>query len=100
MIDNSDRSVDQVIWDGPAFEAGFTNSDLIVALDGESFDSARLAERIANAAQIRKPLEFIVRRGDQYRTVSIPYYGGNRYPRLQKIGDRPGWLDVLLTPKP
>ncbi len=99
VIDTGDRSIDQVIWDGPAFDAGLTNADILVALDGESFDSNRLADRVDSAVQSRKPIELLVRRGDQYRTVMIPYYGGNRYPRLERTSAAPGWLDVLLSPK-
>ncbi|MET0375266.1 MAG: peptidase M61, partial [Rhizorhabdus sp.] len=99
VIDNGDRSIDQVIWDSPAFEAALTNNDILIAMDGESFDSARLVERIASAATTRKPIELLVRRGDQYRTVTIPYYGGNRYPRLERTNGAPGWLDQLLRPR-
>jgi predicted metalloprotease with PDZ domain len=101
VIDSSDRKLEQVIWDGPAFAAGLTNNDSIVALDGESFDGGKLVERIDEAATTRKPIELLVRRGDQYRTVSIPYYAGNRYPRLERAGSgsSPAWLDQLLKPK-
>lgn len=99
VVDNGDRSIDQVIWDSPAFEAGLTNSDSIVALDGETFDSGALGLRIASAATTRKPIELLLRRGDQYRTVSIPYFKGNRYPRLERTTGTPGWLDQLLQPK-
>ncbi|KRB85769.1 peptidase M61 [Sphingomonas sp. Root710] len=99
VVDNSDKGIEQVIWDSPAFEAGLTNSDTLVALDGETFDSAELSQRIATAATTRKPIELLVRRGDQYRTVSIAYYGGNRYPRLERTGNAPGWLDQLLQPR-
>ena len=99
MIDSGDRRIEQVIWDSPAFAAGLTNNDSIVALDGESFDGAKLAERIDDAATTRKPIELLVRRGDQYRTVALPYYGGNRYPRLERTGSGSAWLDVLLKPR-
>lgn len=99
VIDNGDKSVDQVIWDSPAFEAGLTNSDTLVAIDGESFDSGHLSQRIASAATTRTPIQLLVRRGDQYRTVTIAYYGGNRYPRLERTSAAPGWLDQLLQPK-
>ncbi|ATE64952.1 M61 family metallopeptidase [Rhizorhabdus dicambivorans] len=98
-IDNGDRSIDQVIWDSPAFAAGLTNNEFVVAVGGEGYASDRLAERIAEAARTRRPIDLIVRRGDQYRTVSIPYYGGNRYPRLERTGIGPGWLDLLLRPR-
>ena len=99
VIDTGDRGIEQVIWDSPAFVAGLTNNDTLVALDGETFDQGALAQRIASAATSRTPIDLLVRRGDQYRTVSIPYYGGNRYPRLEKTGTAPGWLDQLLKPK-
>lgn len=100
VVDNSDRSVDQVIWDSPAFAAGLTNGDILVALDGETFESAQLTGRIDDAVSDRKPIELIVRHGNQYRTVSIPYFGGNRFPRLERVGANPGWLDQLLQPRP
>ncbi|WP_347270116.1 M61 family metallopeptidase [Rhizorhabdus histidinilytica] len=99
VIDSGDRRIEQVIWDSPAFAAGLTNNDSIVALDGESFDGGKLAERIDDATSTRKPIELLVRRGDQYRTVAIPYYGGNRYPRLERTGSGSAWLDMLLKPR-
>ena len=99
IVDNGDRSVDQVIWDSPAFDAGLTNGDILVALDGETFDSTRLKDRIDAAVTARKPIELIVRRGDQFRTVGIPYYGGNRFPRLERVGSGTSWLDQLLMPR-
>lgn len=98
-IDTGDRSVDQVVWDSPAFVAGLTNTDIIVAVAGEGFDGARLAARIDEAATSRRPIDLLIRRGDQYRTVSIPYFGGNRYPRLERTGTAPTWLDMLLRPR-
>lgn len=99
VIDNGDHSIDQVIWDSPAFNAGLTNGDIIVALDGEGFDSTRLGDRIDGAARDRRPIELLVRRGEQYRTMAIPYFGGNRYPHLERIGKKAGWLDLLLAPR-
>jgi predicted metalloprotease with PDZ domain len=99
VVDNSDRSVDQVIWDSPAFAAGLTNADQILALDNELFDSNRLEDRIDSAQTSRKPIELLVRRGDQFRTVTIPYFDGNRYPRIERVGKGPGWLDWLLAPR-
>ena len=99
VIDSSDKSVDQVLWESPAFVAGLTNGDTIVALDGETFDSSQLAIRIDSAVKTHKPIELLIRHGNQYRTVSIPYFGGNRYPRLERSGATPGWLDKLLLPR-
>jgi predicted metalloprotease with PDZ domain len=97
LVVDADKSLSQVIWNGPAFAAGLTVGTTVVALDGEAFDTSRLTDRIASASTTKKPIELLVKRGDQYRTVSIPYYGGNRYPRLERVGKGPAWLDTLLT---
>jgi len=99
-IDNGDRGVEQVIWGGPAFAAGITNSDSIVAVAGQAYDGGRLAAQIDDAVSTREPIQLVIRRGDQYRSVAIPYYGGNRYPRLERESAAPGWLDLLLRPRP
>ena len=99
VIDTGDRSVDQIIWDSPAFEAGLTNGDILVALDGETFDTGRLGQRVDSAQGTRMPIELLVRRGEQFRTVKIPYFGGHRYPRLERTSGAPTWLDQLLQPR-
>jgi hypothetical protein len=37
---------------------------------------------------------------NQFRTVSIPYEGGLRYPKLERVGDGEASLDAILAPKP
>jgi predicted metalloprotease with PDZ domain len=98
VIDN-DKTLSQVMWDSPAFAAGLTTGTTLIALDGEAFDAGRLVDRIAAAARTKQPIELLVKHGDQYRTVSIGYFGGNRYPRLERTGTEPAWLDELLRAK-
>jgi predicted metalloprotease with PDZ domain len=99
IVIDKDKALTQVLWDSPAFEAGLTVGTTIVALDGEAFEPARLVDRIDDAAKTKKPIELLVKRGDEYRTVSIAYRGGNLYPRLERVGKGPGWLDALLAAK-
>jgi predicted metalloprotease with PDZ domain len=99
LVIDADKSISQIIWNSPAFAAGLTVGTTVVALDDEAYDASRLVDRIESASKTKKPIELLVKRGDQYRTVSIPYSGGNRYPRLERTGKGPGWLDVLLMPR-
>ncbi len=99
LVIDSDKSLSQVAWDSPAFAAGLTVGTVLVALDGEAFEAGRLVDRIASAVKTKRPIELLVKRGDEYRSVSIPYYDGNRFPRLERAGRAPGWLDALLAAK-
>ena len=41
----------------------------------------------------------IVKDGDRFRTVAIPYHGGLRWPHLERVEGAAGRLDALLAPK-
>jgi predicted metalloprotease with PDZ domain len=89
--------ITEVAWDGPAFNAGLTVSTKIVAVNGRAFDT----DQLKNAIKAKKsPLNLLVKTGDMYRTVSLNYDGGLRYPVLEKTGSGPSSLEAMLAPKP
>ncbi len=85
-----------VQWDSPAAKAGVTTGSEIVALNGVMFDSQDLKDAITDAKS-GGPLQFILRRDKIYRTVSIDYKGGLRYPHLERVANTPALLDDLLA---
>jgi predicted metalloprotease with PDZ domain len=92
-----DGALQQVIWDSPAFRAGMTVATSIAAVGGKAYDPDVLKTAIKTAQTGKQPIELLLKQGDRYRTVSIPYYDGPKYPRLEKVGKGPAWLDTLLT---
>jgi predicted metalloprotease with PDZ domain len=95
---DKDNVLSQVIWGSPAFEAGLTRGAKLAALDDKDFDAAALKTAIGEAAKAHRPITLLVKEGDTFRTVAIPYYGGLRYPRLERTGSGPAALDRLLAP--
>jgi predicted metalloprotease with PDZ domain len=95
---DKDGTASSVLWDGPAFNAGITVGSQIVAINGVAYDSDRLKDTITDAKAKKQPIQLLIKRGDTYRMVSIPYYGGLRYPHLQRIANTPAMLDDLLAP--
>jgi hypothetical protein len=69
----------------------------IRTVNGQSFLSTVL--KAAVAASASEPLVFEVETGGTVRTVTIPYHGGLRYPRLERIADVPDRLTPLLAPR-
>jgi len=87
-----------VQWDGPAFKAGLTQGQTIVAVNGEAYDADKLKEDIKAAARPEAPLvELLIKDGDRYRMVKIDWRGGLRYPRLERIAGTPARLDDILA---
>jgi predicted metalloprotease with PDZ domain len=87
-----------VNWDTPAFKAGLTAGDTIIAVNGTTYDADLLKDAVKAAAKADRPLvELLIKDGERYRTVKIDYRGGLRYPRLERIEGAPARLDDILA---
>lgn len=95
MVAGKGGAVASVTWDSPAFEAGLTLDDTVVAVDGREYSD----ERLLAAVRAKTPVKLLLKSGTRYRDVTIDYRGGLRYPRLEKIGSGEGGLDRLLSPR-
>jgi len=90
--------IGNVWWNSPAFKAGVTPDMQIIAVNGRAYSAKVLREAILQAEQTKQPLEFQFRRGEDYKTISIPYSGGLRIPSLQRVEGTPDRLDEILAP--
>ncbi len=94
----ADGVLTDVQWGGPAFKAGLTQGVTVVAVNGETFDGDKLKAAVTAAAKPEgKLVELLIKSGTRYRTVTIDYRGGLRYPRLERIPGTPARLDDILA---
>ena len=98
MVVGTEGRLTDVLWEGPAFQKGLTVGTQIVAVDGTTYRDDRLKDVIRNAAHNRTPIELLTKNGDRYRTVSLDYYEGLRYPHLEKTQES-ATLDQILSPR-
>jgi len=98
FIVGRDAKLTDVLWDGPAFQAGLTVGTQIIAVDGVAYDGDRLKDIVKEGKTSRDAIEFIVKNGDRYHTVKIDYHGGLRYPHLESAGGS-AFLDSILAAK-
>jgi predicted metalloprotease with PDZ domain len=91
--------ITDVMWEGPAFKAGFTVGTQIIAVNGLAYDGDRLKTTVKNGKTNRDAIEFIVKNGDRYRTIRIDYHEGLRYPHLERAGTGEARLDAILAAK-
>ncbi|WP_099185624.1 M61 family metallopeptidase [Sphingobium fuliginis] len=95
MIVKNDGEISNVVWDTPAFKAGLATGSKILAINGDEYSGDVFKAAIKSG----KPLQIIVKQDKYYRTLTLAYSGGLRYPRLEKTGEGEGSLDRLLKPK-
>jgi predicted metalloprotease with PDZ domain len=94
----SDGRLTAVMWDSPAFKASLTPGEQITAVNGTAYRGDRLKDAVTQAKSTGH-LDLLVKSGDQFRTVSIPYTGGLRYPHLERVASTPARLDDILAPR-
>jgi predicted metalloprotease with PDZ domain len=94
-----DGKISSVMWDSPAFNAGMAVGNQLVAVNGRSFMADDLKQAIREAAGNGQPVQLLLKDADLYRSVSLDWHGGLRYPRLEKVGTGAGTLDALLAPR-
>ena len=99
MTVNRDGVLNDVVWEGPAFNAGLTNNTTLIAVNGRAWNAALLKDAVRHAKTSAEPIELLVRNQDRFRTVQIDYHGGLAYPQLQRIENRPDRLAELLAPR-
>ena len=90
-----DGQVDNVLWDGPAWRAGMSRALQVLAVNGMAYKAERLAAAItANKGEGKAPIALLVKEGERYRTLTLDYRGGLRYPRLTRLEGATERLDA------
>ncbi|WP_420137463.1 peptidase M61 [Sphingomonas sp.] len=94
---NDKGVVRSVAWNGPAFRAGLRAGVTILTVNGAPFERETLLAAIRTAAS--RPLVLSVDQDGRRSERIITYTGSLRYPRLERIADRPDTLSALLAPR-
>jgi predicted metalloprotease with PDZ domain len=94
-----DGKLMMVRWDGPAFRAGLSGEDQIIAVNMQSYSVDRMEAAITANVSGTKPVSLMVKRDDDYRVVPLDVRGGLRYPLLEPIEGRADGLTVILAPR-
>ncbi len=94
-VDKNDTIIDTV-EERAAARAGVGPGMKLVAVNGRRYTAEVLDAAIAEAHAAHKPIELMVQNDDFFRTLSVPYYDGPRWPHLTRIAARPDVLSAVL----
>jgi hypothetical protein len=68
------------------------------AVNDQKYTAAALREAILAAGKSTAPIKLLLKRGDDFVTVSLDYHGGMRYAHLERVETTPDRLDTILAP--
>ena len=92
----SGGKVGDVLPDGPAFKAGLAPGIKVMAVNGREYTDAGMKAAVA-ATKDGGKLELLTKSGDFYKTLTIDYKGGLKYPQLER-GTGPDLLSEIFKP--
>ncbi|MGH8054737.1 MAG: M61 family metallopeptidase [Stenotrophomonas sp.] len=97
-LDSSGR-VSEVRWDSAAFNAGIGSGMQVLAVNDLQYSAEELEEAVRAAKTGTQPIRLLVKQMDVYRTLSIDYHDGLRYPALERIEGSTDYLTPILSAK-
>jgi len=68
------------------------------AVNDQAFSVSNLRAAILAAEKTSTPIKLLVKREDEFLTLSLDYHGGLRFPHLERVESTSDWLDAILTP--
>jgi predicted metalloprotease with PDZ domain len=95
----ADGALTEVFWGSPAFDAGLTKGMTLVAVNDLAYKPERMDAALRGNRDGRSPLRLLVKDGELYRTVTIDWRGGPRYPRLERVPGTQDRLAEALRPR-
>ena len=94
----TDGNVQDSLVGGPAHLAGITQGMRVVAVNDRAYTPDLLHDALKASTKNDQPTRFLVLGDDYYKTCSVNYHGGERYPHLARVEGKPDLLDDIAKP--
>jgi predicted metalloprotease with PDZ domain len=82
----------------PAYKAGVTPETRIIAVNGRQFSGGVLRHAVEDAAKNTAPVTLLIKDGEYYKTLSLDYHDGEKYPHLVRDKSRPDLIADIIRP--
>jgi predicted metalloprotease with PDZ domain len=96
---SGDGMVTDAIVGSPAFQAGVSSQMKIVGVNGRVFTPELLSDAVKSSKDSSQPITLLVVVDDYFRTCTVNYHDGPRFPHLVRDDSRPDYLDDLIKPQ-
>ena len=95
---NKDGTVYDIVPGEASDRAGLASGMKIIAVDGRAFSPEVIEKAVKLTAGDKSSIEFITERGGFYKTLTVKYSGGLKYPTLTRIEGTTDILSEIFKP--
>ncbi len=96
LLLRNDGEVIDSIFGMPAAQAGIVPGMTIIAVNGRRFTPEILHDAIKAAKGASQPLDLLAENSDYFKTYSLNYHDGEKYPHLERDNTKPDLLSDIL----
>jgi predicted metalloprotease with PDZ domain len=96
LIIQEDGDIVDTIEGMDAARAGIGPGMKIVAVNGRGFTPQVFRDALASGKNSSEPLQLLVENTDYFRTFSLNYHGGEKYPHLVREESKPDMLADII----
>ncbi len=98
ILAGEDGTMLDVIPGTPASKAGLAPGMKLVAVNGRKYSKDIIRDALKLGVSSTSPLELLAENGEFYKTYSVDYHGGERYPYLVRDPSTPEVLGLIIAP--
>ncbi|HEV2198960.1 MAG TPA: hypothetical protein VGR73_04000 [Bryobacteraceae bacterium] len=99
LIVKNDGLVKDVVIGRAAQKAGIAPGATITSVNGHPFSIETLREAVAGAMAVEDSIELTAKNAGATHTFTLDYHGGEKYPRLERIANKPDLIDAIVRPR-
>jgi len=93
-----DGSIVDVIGDSPADRAGLAPGMKLVAVNGRRYSREVLEDALRLGKERAQPVEILAENSEFFRTYTLDWKAGMRFPKLERDAAKPDLLEEILRP--
>lgn len=82
----------------PAEKAGMAPATKIIAVNGREFSLKLMHNAVEDAGKTTTPILLLVKDGDYYKSFSLDYHDGEKYPHLIRDETKPDLIADIIRP--
>jgi len=97
-LSEEDAMITDIIPGSAADRAGLAPGSVLVAVNARKWSKTLLDDALRASEAAPVTIELLVQNDDVFSTVSLPYQGGARYPRLERLSGTRDLLGEIARP--
>jgi predicted metalloprotease with PDZ domain len=98
-VSTENGGVIDTVHGGLADKGGIGPGMRIVAVNGRKYSGSRLTDALKAAVNDKAPIQLLVENTEYYKTVTLDYHDGPRYPHLIRDSSKRDVLGDIIKPK-